>query len=57
MVVETHTPMQCPNCGENVKCIQIDDFYGGREECIVDPKPVSSTNAGLTYKEHECDKE
>ena len=61
MVVETHKPMQCPDCGVNVKLIQIDDYnmspYGVREECIVDPKPVSSTNAGLTYKEHECDKE
>ena len=57
MIVETHTPMQCPNCGENVKRLQIDDEIYGREVCVVDPKPVSSTNAGLTYKEHECDKE
>ena len=53
MVVETHKPMQCPNCGENVKHILIDDEYG-REERIVDPEPIASTNIGLTYQEHEC---
>lgn len=53
MVIETHKPMQCPNCSENVKLIQIDDSYGGTE-CIVDPKPVSSSIAGLTFREHVC---
>ena len=56
MVIETHTPMQCSNCGENVKRLKIDDFYGGIV-CVVDPKPVSSTNAGVTYQEHVCDLE
>ena len=53
MVLETHQPMQCPNCGENVNRIQIDDEYG-RIDCIVDPEPIASANIGLTYQEHEC---
>ena len=56
MVVETHKPMKCPDCGENVKRLQIDDSYG-RQVCVVDPKPVASSNAGLTYQAHICDKE
>ena len=56
MIIETHEPMQCPNCSENVKLIKIDDFYS-RVECIVDPEPVSTSNAGLTFREHECNKD
>ena len=56
MIVETHKPMQCPDCGDNVKLIQIYNVYGG-VDCVVDTEPVSSSNAGLTYQAHICDKE
>lgn len=54
MVVETRKPMNCPYCGEQVILIQIDEWDGSREEGIVDPEAISSTNAGLTYQLHEC---
>ena len=56
MVVETRKPMQCPDCGENVMLIQIEDYNVFEMiECIVDPEPLeSSTFWNTEFQEHRC---